>query len=144
MKFDISIEPMGAVRTTRAMAGRTLAGQRYAAYKESIGWYIRDVMSRAQPLDGPVIVPRIVFRMPIPKSLALKVNEGSLHTKKPDIDNLIKGLFDAANGIAWVDDNRICKIGSIEKVYSHSPGIYFEIEGGNSNGRETGHEFRGI
>lgn len=117
---------MGAVRTTRHMAGRTKAGQRYAAYKDIVGYKIKQHIK--QPLEQAIGVPTIIFNMPIPPSKARKIKQGDLHTVKPDIDNLIKGLFDAANGIAWIDDNRVAELGNVKKVYSYTPGIIFEIE----------------
>lgn len=125
-RVDIGVDPIGAVRTTRAMAGKTAIGQKYAAYKDFIAWNIRAVIK--EPLKGAIGVPLIIFNMPIPKSLRGKVEPGQYHTKKPDIDNLIKGLFDAANGVAWVDDNRVAEFGTVKKVYSDQPGIIFEIE----------------
>ena len=127
MRFEITdIEPMGAVRTTRKMAGKTESGQRYAAYKDLIAWQIKETIK--EPLAQAIGVPSITFYMPIPKSKAGKVQPGQLHTVKPDIDNLIKGLFDAANGIAWIDDNRVAELGKVRKVYSNQPGITFEVE----------------
>lgn len=125
MRFEIDIEPIGAVRTTRNMAGKTKAGQRYAAYKDLIAWKIKERMKK--PFTKAVGVPTIIFKMPIPVSKRGKVAEGQAHTVKPDIDNLIKGLFDSANGVAWVDDNRVAEIGSVKKVYSATPGIIFEV-----------------
>lgn len=137
MRIELGIEPMGAVRTTRAMAGRTRAGQRYAAYKEFIAWEVKKKIK--SPLTQAVGIESITFHMPIPKSLEGKVKVGQWHTKKPDIDNLVKGLFDAANGVAWVDDNRIVSIGQIKKVYSDKPGIVFSVEeiGGLAHGQEA-------
>lgn len=44
-------------------------------------------------------------------------------TTKPDLtDNLMKGLFDAMQGIVYVDDSRICKVRS-EKIYGLVPKI---------------------
>lgn len=125
-RFDIGIAPMGAVRTTRAMAGKTAAGQKYAAYKDFIAWHIK--LNIKDPFTKAVGIPLIIFNMPIPESKKGKVVPGQYHTVKPDIDNLIKGLFDAANGIAWIDDNRIAELGTIKKVYSDKPGIIFEVE----------------
>jgi len=34
----------------------------------------------------------------------------SMHTKKPDIDNLLKFVFDSLNGYAWVDDAQIKQV----------------------------------
>lgn len=106
------------------MAGRTTSGQKYAAYKDFIGWHLKTGIDK--PLDAAIGVT-VWFYMPIPKSLSGKVDPGQYHTKKPDIDNLIKGLFDAANGILWIDDNRVVDM-TVFKVYGNKPGIDIEIE----------------
>lgn len=125
-RFDLGIKPMGAVRTTKRMAGKTKSGQKYAAYKDFIAWTIKQQIK--QPLTKAIGIPFITFNMPIPESKRGKVDPGQYHTVKPDIDNLIKGLFDAANDIAWIDDNRVAEMGTVKKVYSDQPGIIFEIK----------------
>lgn len=48
-------------------------------------------------------------------------------TTKPDlVDNLMKGLFDAMNGIVFVDDALVCKAETM-KVYGMVPRIEVEI-----------------
>lgn len=41
------------------------------------------------------------------------------HTVKPDLDNIVKSIKDALNGVAWRDDSQVCKDGGSEKVYGH-------------------------
>lgn len=48
-------------------------------------------------------------------------------TTKPDIDNLMKNLFDVCNGIVWIDDARIVEIEHIEKIYGKVPRIELEV-----------------
>jgi len=38
------------------------------------------------------------------------------HVNTPDIDNLLKALFDVGNGILWVDDRQIAQVHS-KKIY---------------------------
>jgi Holliday junction resolvase RusA-like endonuclease len=67
--------------------------------------------------------------MPIPDSwsgVKKERHDGAMHTSKPDIDNLIKGLFDSFNKIVWKDDNQVYEVHSIKK-YSFNPGIGVEI-----------------
>jgi len=83
--------------------------------------------------DKPLIVV-CVFEMPRPKNHygtgrnTGKLKEGSpkLHTKKPDIDNLIKFVLDCLNGIAWKDDSQIVRIVA-EKSYSEKPSTLIQI-----------------
>lgn len=73
----------------------------------------------------------IVFYLPIPKSVNKKQRAEMLdgkikHTKKPDIDNLIKSVLDALNGIAYSDDSKIIKVAA-EKQYSEKPKTEIQI-----------------
>lgn len=72
-----------------------------------------------QPAEQPLEV-NIVFYMPIPKSYSKKqkveILSGRLkHTKKPDIDNLIKSVLDALNGLAYADDSQIIKVTAVKR-----------------------------
>lgn len=64
------------------------------------------------------------FIMPIPTSISKKKQEQlkfKYHTKKPDIDNLIKAVLDAINYTnLWEDDRCIAKIVS-SKIYGEEP-----------------------
>lgn len=76
------------------------------AWKEQIELFCRT--SKVKDLKGPVGVETI-FYMPIPK--AMKKNPQKYHTHKPDIDNLLKAVFDAmTNADVWDDDKQICWI----------------------------------
>lgn len=63
------------------------------------------------------------FWCPIPTGLSKRKREaldGQLCLKKPDIDNYIKLVLDALNGIAWEDDNAVANIAA-SKGYSFEP-----------------------
>lgn len=142
MRFDINdIDPMGAVRmTTRGKHVKDNA-QRYLAYKQHVYYQvINELKGVYAPMDCAIGVT-IRFKMPIPESWSKIKKDAAinqLHTKKPDIDNLVKGLFDSLNGLLWVDDNRIAQM-MVTKVYSNDPGIELIIDpiGGLSHGQAT-------
>lgn len=58
------------------------------------------------------IALRVTFVMPRPKNQHWKTKPTPRygHTKKPDIDNLLKSLKDALTGLAWVDDSQVCAV----------------------------------
>ena len=63
------------------------------------------------------------FYVPIPSTTSKKRSlemEGKLNLKRPDIDNYIKLVMDALNGIAWEDDNVIASVNAA-KIYSSEP-----------------------
>lgn len=83
--------------------------------KSQIAWIFK---------EGPVIAD-MRFTMPIPKSLRKRdvalVDAGKYyHTKKPDLDNLVKFVKDCLNGVAWKDDSQVVKLTAV-KVYGREP-----------------------
>ncbi|RCW44236.1 RusA family crossover junction endodeoxyribonuclease [Paenibacillus prosopidis] len=129
MKITVDITPMGAVRMTGRGKFVKTDAQRYLAYKTRIGWAAREHIKVA--IDGPVSV-KLRFYYPIPKDWSkakkAEAREGTRRPiVKPDIDNVVKGCFDALNGIAWKDDNRVVEESS-SKWYSDQPRIEIEIE----------------
>jgi len=123
LRIKIDCKPMGAVRMTQRGKWVNKSAQRYLAYKDDVAWQIKSQFNR-EPIDSPVRVI-ITFFMPIPKSWTKKRKAqapGTSHVYTPDIDNLVKGAFDAANGILWEDDKIVSELDA-RKVYSEEPGI---------------------
>ena len=63
----------------------------------------------------------------VPKSKSKKFREAALNgleypTKKPDLSNIIKGIEDALNGLAYKDDALIVRLG-VTKLYSEVPRV---------------------
>lgn len=98
----------------------------------NIGYEIRSQLPPDWiPYDGPISV-RVIFVFPPLKSFSkgklerLKGGELMYKSTKPDLtDNLMKGLFDAMNGIVFRDDAQVCEVYS-RKIYGMRP--YTEIE----------------
>lgn len=63
------------------------------------------------------------FTFTRPKSLPKKVVD---HLKKPDLDNLVKGIKDAMKGIIWKDDSMVVSL-TARKVYGDVPGVKIEV-----------------
>ena len=87
-------------------------------------------------IEGPVDL-WLKFFMPIPKSTSKKNRESMKlqlirHTKRPDLDNLIKFTKDCLNEVVWKDDSQVCRIEAV-KLYGESPRteirIFYSIEG---------------
>lgn len=88
--------------------------------KKSRQWkaFIKDVAMKAmvdagydRPLQGPLCA-RMRFGFALPKSSYRKKTPRlrSWHTKRPDIDNLIKGIFDACESVVYINDTCIAKV----------------------------------
>ena len=62
------------------------------------------------------------------KKRASQMLEGKIRpTKKPDIDNVLKSIFDALNKVAFNDDTQIVEI-QCAKYYSNEPRVEVVIE----------------
>jgi len=75
-----------------------------------------------KPLDGALDM-HIAFYMPIAKSLPKKKQaerENAPHTSRPDLDNLIKLVCDAGNGILYHDDCQVVSL-TATKCYGTDP-----------------------
>ena len=72
------------------------------------------------------------FFMPIPASISKKKRaeyEGCAvpHTKKPDLDNLVKFVKDCANAVLWRDDSQVTTL-TASKAYHPTPGTEITVE----------------
>lgn len=129
IEFTVNIEPMGAVRMTQRGKWVNPKAQEYLSYKNVIGFEARKHVKT--PITGPVNAI-ITFYYPIPvswsKKKRIQAHLGQLQpTVKPDLDNCVKGVYDALNKVAWKDDNLV--ISTIaRKLYSEEPRIVIRIE----------------
>lgn len=79
------------------------------------------------------LILKSYFKVPInnPISLELEFNylskKKGVHGSRPDIDNLIKFVLDAGNGIAWTDDALVYKISAI-KNYTDNNSIVLIVQ----------------
>lgn len=74
-------------------------------------------------LDGPLKV-KARFIILKPKSKPKRVIYPAV---KPDVDNLIKAVWDVLNGLLYRDDSQIVSC-QVEKVYGDPPGLMFSME----------------
>jgi len=80
-----------------------------------------EAMKGRSMIEGPV---NVIFRMHIvpPDSWSQKKKNDALSGKiyptvKPDVDNVLKLICDACNGIVWKDDKQACD-GGFSKRYA--------------------------
>lgn len=96
-----------------------------------------DIKSQLPPDFKPLmegVRVSVTFIFPFPKSFSkakLKQHdEGKVFfkTTKPDLtDNLMKGLFDAAQGVLFLNDSQVCEVHSV-KIYGHTPKTVLRIK----------------
>lgn len=84
-----------------------------------------------KPYSGPLRVS-LFFIMAIPKSssknkrISMLANDIT-HTKKPDLDNLVKFIFDSCNTVLFDDDRQIIEL-KASKRYGEKPSTIIDIE----------------
>lgn len=132
IKFVVYGEPVaqGRPRASR-VAGhvRMYDPAKSRSYKD----YVRLVAAEQSPeklLEGPLVVLLKVFK-PIPRSFSKKKAEQAegcivRPVTKPDVDNYVKILCDALNGVIWRDDSQVVEL-NVGKYYGNKPRIEVEI-----------------
>lgn len=97
-----------------------------ASYEGLVAQMSLAAMAGRDVVAGPVRVD-IDIRLQIPASWSNKKKLGAAAskvaaTKKPDIDNVEKAIFDGMNGVVWVDDVQVVEV-TKRKRYSNKPGV---------------------
>jgi len=133
MKISLVIpgKPLGKQRPRVLKNGITYTPKETINYETFIKELYVTEYRLAKPMDGPLKM-RIVAYFPIPQS-ASNVKKADMEhgfirpAKKPDVDNIVKIISDALNGIAYFDDKQIVSC-MVEKYYSSVPRVQVEIE----------------
>jgi len=89
-------------------------------YESKVSESAKLAMGASEPLETP-LAAYIYITLPVPASYSKKRTQACLlnqerPTKKSDIDNYCKAIFDGMNGIVFVDDSLIVSLHAT-KVY---------------------------
>lgn len=103
--FDVDPIAKGRPRfSTRGSFARAYTPKRTKDF-ESLIQEIAQYSWKGEPETGLLGI-KLEFFLPIKQ----KKLWDQPHGKKPDVDNLCKGVLDALNGICWVDDGQIAML----------------------------------
>ena len=118
--FTVYGEPVAKGRPRFTRQGRTYTPKRTHDYESEVKAMAKAAMGSSEPLETPVSV-FVHVTFPVPQSYSKKRTEACLngferHTKRPDLDNIVKSITDGMNEVVYKDD---CQITSIHatKVY---------------------------
>lgn len=131
--FVIPGTPVGKGRPKFARRGNfTVAHtpEKTASYENLVKVKAEEAMGGRPVIEGAVSVGVRIFVTP-PASWSLKKQRAALAgeifpTSKPDVDNVVKGIFDACNEIVWRDDKQACDV-VITKRYDLTPRAIVEV-----------------
>ena len=125
IQFSVEGDPIAQPRpqiSTRGGFARAYVPAKHPihAYRQAIQLAAKVAMAGKEPLTGPVSLC-VTFAFQRPKSHSKKRREDDRHVQKPDTTNLVKGLEDALNGIAWLDDSQVCIINATKRWAQDEP-----------------------
>lgn len=129
--FTVPGPPRGKGRPKFARRGQfvsTYTDAKTEAYESLVRIAYAQEAKGAEPLTGEAHI-EVTAYMPVASSLSNKRKAalcGCGHTKKPDIDNVLKAVMDGLNGVAFRDDAQISHI-SASKYYDAVPRLVVEI-----------------
>ena len=130
--FFVPGKPRGKGRPrSKKTGGKPYTDSKTRAYEYQIAANYRRIAGSFRFPDDVFLRVRVQQQMPVPQSAskARKADmlEGRTYpSAKPDLDNVVKAVLDALNGVAYKDDARVVGLYS-QKVYSDNPGVMVEI-----------------
>jgi len=138
ISFDVPGTPIGKGRPRVARRGSTTqlyTPAKTASYEGLVALSAQQAMFGRPPMLGPAKVYMDII-LPIPTSWSKKKQAAALAgnvypTKKPDIDNVEKAIFDGMNGVVWADDVQAVEVIK-NKRYGDTPCVrmvVIEIQG---------------
>jgi len=129
ISFKVPGQPVGKGRP-RFGNGRTYTPAKTVKAEAFAAMCAGIAFPYSEPLGGPLLM-RVTFCMSIPKSWAklkqMQAQQGEIRpTTTPDIDNLIKLVGDALNGVIYLDDKQIVEVQAVKR-YALQPRTEIEI-----------------
>lgn len=138
MSNNIQLTILGSPKAQKRAKACQIAGHIniYDPSSKDKGDLLRIIQDKApeKPFSNPIVLT-VCYFMPRPKGHygtgkntgKLKDNAPVWHTKKPDVDNLAKILFDVMSKVFFYDDSQICKL-TVLKIYDEKPRTEILIE----------------
>lgn len=122
MIITIPGTPIAKKRPRFANRGKRVAVINQQETEEGLFYLVARSQIPGDPTGEPLKVS-MLFVLPRPKSHynskgVLKCTAPSVHSKKPDLDNLVKFALDVLNELAWNDDSQVCQITATKKYAS--------------------------
>lgn len=130
IRFTVPGAPVGKGRPKVASRGGRFA-QLYTPEKtanyEGLVAHAGQVAMNGRDLIAGAVSVQLDIRLPVPASWSKRKQNAALDgqllpTKKPDIDNVEKAIFDGLNGVVWNDDVQVVDV-TKRKRYSAVPGV---------------------
>ena len=133
LSFTIPGAPQGKGRAKIVKIGgfsRMATPTKTVAYEGLVAHAAQSAMNGRPIFDCPMAC-NVFIDAPIPASWSQKKQKqaregGLLPTSKPDIDNVVKAVFDGLNAVLWRDDVLVVDL-RVRKRFSATPGVRVEV-----------------
>jgi Holliday junction resolvase RusA-like endonuclease len=121
--FTVYGEPVAKGRprfSTRGKFPVAYTPEKTKTYESEVGMMAKVAMGASEALKG-ALEAFIYITFPIPPSYSKKrteacLNDSEKHTKRPDLDNVVKAIIDGMSEIVFLNDSQITSIHAT-KVY---------------------------
>lgn len=133
VRFVVPGNPVGKGRPRAAKRGKNIVlytPEKTASYESTVALAASQAMAGRPLITGPAEV-LMTMVVSVPKSWSKRKQADALAgqtmpTTKPDMDNVLKAIFDAINGIVWNDDVQVVGLRA-RKVYGATPGVHVTV-----------------
>ena len=127
--FTVYGEPVAKGRPRFSTRGKFFVAytpEKTKTYESEVGMMAKAAMGASEALEG-ALEAFIYVTFPVPASYSKKRTEACLakkekHTKKPDLDNVVKSVIDGMDKIIFLNDSQITSIHAT-KVYGEVPKV---------------------
>lgn len=128
LEFIIPMKPYPKGRPRITKTGKAYTPKTTKQNENFIKQYLFSSLKlREIPLTTAPLYLHIDFIYQYPKNVNPLRKSCNFKKTRPDIDNLVKLVFDAFNGIIYEDDSQVCEL-SCRKVYGEENGIHIFIK----------------
>lgn len=121
-RVDLTVEgePLAKVRA-RVTKNGAYTPKRHRVNAEALAWHIR-IACASRPFTGPIAVGMIFYRS---------------NQQRIDVDNMVKQVLDAANGVAWEDDAQVMTVVAHKRFDRERPRTVISIREDDSSNFQT-------
>lgn len=133
IQFIVPGQPVAKARPKFARQGNfvtTYTPAKTQSYENLVKLAASQAMAGIEPSAEPLAL-EVHLHMQVPASWSnkkrlLAIQGHILPTKKPDADNVLKGLKDGCNGIVWRDDAQVVEV-LLRKRYAETPSAVVHV-----------------
>lgn len=123
LRAFIPIDPVAKGRPRFSRGGHVYTPTTTKSYESILRWRLKDLIKQNPSIYTMALRVTIFFFLKKPDSV-----KRYYPSVRPDIDNYLKAVLDAMNGVVFKDDGQIVSL-TVSKAYADCAGVEILIEG---------------